>query len=140
MGILDSVASQVSAASTTTVGAKKDRKPAELWLNIGIELPNPLAGQDGEEATIFLKLPYNLPLDDMSKLEIRGTNQKWLQEAQARNILLDVVKGEAAKLEQGGAEISADLKVQLFRRSADAAPDEGQNPLLAALANAFGSK
>lgn len=137
MGILDSVASQVSGTTNTSAGAKKDRKPAELWLNIGVELPNPLAGQDGEEDTIFLKLPYNLPLDDMSKLEIRGTNQKWLQEAQARNILLEVIKAEAAKLPQGGSEVSSDLKVQLFRRSADAAPDEGQNPFLSALQNAF---
>ena len=53
MGILDSVASQVSGTTNTPAGAKKDRKPAELWLNIGIELPNPLAGQDGEEDTIF---------------------------------------------------------------------------------------
>lgn len=135
MGILDNVASQMK--TTSTPANKADRKPAELWVNIGIEIPNPAAGQEGESDTIFLKLPYNLPLDDMSKLEIRGTNQKWLQEAQARNILLDVIKAEASKLAQGASEISSDLKVQLFRRSADAAPEEGSNPLLAAIATAF---
>lgn len=136
MGILDNVTTQVRNASTPAAD-KKDRKPAELWVNIGIEIPNPAAGQEGESDTIFLKLPYNLPLDDMSKLELRGTNQKWLQEAQARNILLDVIKGEAAKLAQGGSAVSPELRVQLFRRSADAAPEEGANPLLAAIAGAF---
>lgn len=138
MGILSSVANQVANTSApATTGAKAKRKPAEFWLNIGIELPNPSAGQDGESDTIFLKLPFNLALDDMSALEIRGTNQKWLQEAQARNILLDVVKGEAAKLAQGESKVASELQVQLFRRSADAAPNEDENPLLAAMSKLF---
>lgn len=135
MGILDNVSSQM--ASSSAPATKKDRKPAELWVNIGIQIPNPKAGQEGEDDFIFLKLPYNLPLDDMSKLEIRGTNQAWLQEAQARNILLDVIKAEASKLPQGGSAISSELSVQLFRRSADAEVVESENPLLAALGNAF---
>lgn len=136
MGILDNVAASLNKPATTT-GAKADRKPAEFWVNIGVELPNPLAGQEGEADVLFVKLPFNLPLDDMNKLEIRGTNQKWLQEAQVRNVLLDAVKAEASKLAQGEGQVSDQLKVQLFRRSADAEISEGDNPLLAALANAF---
>ncbi|WJN64641.1 single-strand DNA-binding protein [Erwinia phage Pastis] len=136
MGILDNVASAVKSGSTNGA-AKADRKPAEFWINIGIELPNPKAGQEGEADMLFIKLPFNLPLDDMNKLEIRGTNQTWLQEAQTRNLLLDMVKAEASKLAQGQGEVNTDLKVQLFRRSADAEISEGDNPLLQALANAF---
>lgn len=129
MSILNAVAQAASStpAQTTT---KQNRKPAELWVNIGIELPN---GQ-------FIKLPYNLPLDDMNKLELRGQNQEWLQEAQARNMLLDVLKQQASSLEQGGSEVVAELKVQLFRRSADASVDEGENPLMQALMAALSNK
>ena len=137
MSILDNMASAMSTPKAGNNAAKADRKPAEFWVNIGIELPNPKAGQDGEPATMFLKLPFNLPLDDMNKLDMRGTNQAWLQEAQARNLLLDMVKAEASKLAQGQGEVNLDLKVQLFRRSADADISENDNPLLAALAGAF---
>lgn len=136
MGILDNVTSALANNKPATT-QKADRKPAEFWINIGIELPNPRAGQEGEEDMLFIKLPFNLPLDDMNKLEIRGTNQKWLQEAQVRNLLLDMVKGEASKLPQGGSMVTSDLKVQLFRRSADAEISEEDNPLMAALASAF---
>ena len=126
MSILNAMASQMNSSAPATA-AKANRKPAEFWANIGIELPN---GQ-------FIKLPFNLPLDDMNKLEMRGTNQDWLQEAQVRNMLLEVVKGEAAKLDAGGSAISVELKVQLFRRSADQTPDESDNPLMAQLLQAF---
>lgn len=129
MSILNTVAA-AAAQTPATAGAKPQRKPAELWVNIGLELPN---GQ-------FIKLPYNLPLDDMSKLEMRGQNQEWLQEAQARNMLLDVLKQQASSLEQGGSEIVGELKVQLFRRSADASVDEGTNPLMQALMAALQPK
>lgn len=127
MSILNAVAQAATSAPAQNTTGKANRKPAELWVNIGIELPG---GQ-------FIKLPYNLPLDDMNKLELRGQNQEWLQEAQARNMLLDVLKQQASSLPQGESQVIGELKVQLFRRSADASVDEGENPLMAALMQAF---
>lgn len=128
MSILDNMASALAnnKPAANTAG-KSQRKPAEYWINVGIELPN---GQ-------FIKLPYNLPLDDMNKLELRGQNQEWLQEAQARNMLLDVLKHQASSLPQGESRVLGELKVQLFRRSADASVDIDENPLMAALMQAL---
>ena len=88
MGILDTLASQTdkkTAAAPAAAPSTTERKPSEVWLNVGVNIPG--AGEDG--ADLFVSLPVGLPLDDMKAIQIRGSNQNSINLKQVKNALLD---------------------------------------------------
>lgn len=111
---------------------KDDRPKAQVWLNIGatIQLTNP---STGEVEDVFLALPQGIPLDTMEPMEVRGTNKNWANMVQAKNWVLEELKKMAEGIEPGGEQILEGLQIQVKRVGKAAVPDEGENPVLAAM-------
>jgi hypothetical protein len=84
------------------------RKPSEFWINVG--LPTGIS----EDKFSFLSLPLGIPLDTMNPVELRGSNQEFLEFRAAQNALLDKVLKAAKDLKPGEA-VELGLMVQLRR-------------------------
>lgn len=149
MGILDSLARNTAAGTTASVvdngaastasapNGRADRKPADFWLNVGVNIPG--GGPDGED--IFISLPTGIALDDMKPVAVKGTNQHSINLRQVKNMLLDEVQKLGTELKPGERRGIPQMTVELYRV---AKPDQvgtpGNNPLIAGLMGALGGK
>ena len=116
----------------TKPAGKADRKPSQLWLNVGINLPSP----DGE-GTVFVSLPVGIALDDLKKIEVRGNNAQWIDLQQAKNQLLDAVQSAAAALNPGERK-QIPLACEIARVSTPNSAPVAEGGLAAAVAQLFG--
>lgn len=114
--------------------AAKERKTAQVWMNIGITVPMPR--EDGTTEDVFVSVPFGLAIDTMEDVAIRG-GKDWQFMAQAKNWLLAELKKAGEALEPGQVTSIEGLEIQLRRVGAAAAPAEGDNPLLAAMSDRF---
>jgi len=89
--------------------ANPPRKPSEFWINVGLPVP----GMSDDKFS-FLSLPLGIPLDTMNPVELRGSNQEFLEFRAAQNALLDKVQKAAKDLRPGEA-VELGLMVQLRR-------------------------
>lgn len=114
-----------------------DRPKAQIYLNFGVVVPT--ADDQGVVTETFIGLPYGLPLDTMSKLEIRGSNADWNDMAEAKNGLYDDLMSIANAMAPGSEQIIAvgDFAVQI-RRVGEAARNQ-TNSLLGALRARLGT-
>lgn len=142
MGILDELArspsnNAASANSNTGGSAQQERKPSQIWLNVGVTLPG--AGEDGTD--LFVSLPVGLPLDDMKPIQIRGSNQNSINLKQVKNMLLDELQKLGAAMSPGQRQAVPQLSVEVYRV---AQPDQtgtaANNPLIAGLVGALSGK
>ncbi len=102
MGVLD-FAAQQNAPTARSRTARDDRPKAKVWLNIGY--------QAGDK---FITLPVGLPIDTMEPVEVRGQNEDWIKQQNARNGLLEMLQQAGASLE-AGEEKTVNLTIQLRR-------------------------
>ena len=136
MGILDTLAAQAtkSAAAQAAPATTEQRKSSQVWLNVGVTIPD--AGEDG--ADLFVSLPVGLPLDDMKPVVIRGTNQNSINLKQVKNMLLDELQKLGASMAPGQRRLVPQLDVEIYRV---AQPEQvgtaESNPLIAGLFNAL---
>ena len=126
-----------SAAPAAAAGTKTERPVAEFWGNIGVTVPM-VNAETGVTENVFVSLPVGIALDTMEETKMKGSNANWANMVQAKNWLLDELKKAAEGLEPGGDVIVDDLQIQIKRVSGKAAPSDGENPLLSALAGTFG--
>jgi hypothetical protein len=109
--------------------AANDRPKAEVWLNIGMEAPTIV---DGEDSPRFISLPAGIPLDTMEHLPTNSRNKLFAEFQSARNDLHDQIM-EFAKGLEPGQEVIIPLQVQL-RRVSEEAPEISRED------NSFGVK
>lgn len=109
--------------------AANDRPKAQVWLNIGLEAPNVV---EGEESPRFISLPAGIPLDTQEKLPTNSRNQLFAAFQSARNDLMDQILKAAEQLAPG-QEVLIPLQVQLRRVGEE-------NAEIPADQNAFGVK
>lgn len=139
MGILDTLAKGTAAATsnkpaTGNSEGKPDRKPSQIWVNVGATLEG--AGQDGEN--LFVSLPSGIPLDDMRPVKVTGSNQHSIQLKQVKNALLDELQKLGASMEPGERRV-VPLSVEIYRVANPAQIGTSDtNPLMAALARQLG--
>lgn len=146
MGILDelarSPANNAASANSNTSGsangtAQQDRKPSQIWLNVGVTLPG--VGEDGTD--LFVSLPVGLPLDDMKPIVIRGTNQNSINLKQVKNMLLDELQKLGAAMSPGQRQSVPQLSVEVYRvGQPDQTGTAENNPLIAGLVGALSGK
>ena len=139
MGILDTLASQTTkpAATDKPAAPANDRKPSEIWLNVGVNIPG--AGEDG--ADLFVSLPVGLPLDDMKPIVIRGSNQNSINLKQVKNALLDELQKLGASMTAGQRTTVPQLSVEIYRvAKPEQTGDVDSNPLLKQLFGTLAGK
>jgi hypothetical protein len=105
-------AQQQAGRSQDGAASAPVRKPSEFWINVG--LPTGVS----DDKFSFLSLPLGIPLDTMNPVELRGTNQEFLEFRAAQNHLLEQVL-KAAKNLRPGESTELNLMVQLRRISGD---------------------
>lgn len=122
------------ADPTTAAAGKKDRKPSEFWLNVGIEIPSP----DGD-GTVFVSLPGGgIALDDLKAIDVRGNNAAWIDLQQAKNQLLAAVQGGAAALTPGERKRAPKLVVEIARVAPANSAPVAEGGLASAVKQIFG--
>lgn len=139
-----------NGGNVTSVGASRglanrrttqqdDYTPSKFWLNVGIIVDAPNDG--GEIVETFIQLPKGMGLDNMEEVAIKASDTpEWAEAMRARNMLLNVIKAGAAKLDPGqSAFVDLPFRVQIRRVSeAQAETPTGESPLLTALSRAIG--
>jgi hypothetical protein len=112
------------------------RRDAQLWMNIGYQAEVPTdSGTEGETETVFVSLPYGIPLDTQEAFDLaKIRNAKMASLRDAQNGLLEQVMDVANALAPGEERILASDKnglcIQVRRVNAAAeAPAEGTNSL-----------
>lgn len=88
---------------------------ATVWVNIGV----PKNGK-------FIQLPIGLPIDTMSKSEIRGQNEDFVKQRTAQNDLLEYLQKLGASL-QPGEERDLNLQVRIRRINQELTVDKESN-------------
>lgn len=112
----------VPTAASAAKGDKSDKPQAQFWLNIGYPVDLVYDGPNGtvETVTRFTSLPYGLPLDTMSKLDVRKGSDEYIMARTASNDLHDAVMAAVADMEPGEARI-LNLQIEVRRVKEDAA-------------------
>lgn len=114
---------------------KAERKPSQYWLNVGIMVPG--MGEDGSD--VFVTLPVGIALDDLKKIEVKGSNPNWVRLQQAKNQFLELIGGQAAALAPGERKILPRISVEVARVAAPSQQADSSNTLATALKDQFES-
>lgn len=111
--------------------ASNTKASAKLWINVGIakEVIDP---NTQEVITHFTALPMGMPLDTMSKLDVKGGTDDYRARLTAQNDLLDSVLKAAESIAPGETKVFTigdfkGLAVQIRRAKAEAAPIDPEN-------------
>lgn len=125
----------LAAPSAQTEGgsSKSNRKPAQLWVNVGVTVPG--MGEDG--GSVFVSLPVGIPLDDLKPAEVKGGNPKWVALQQAKNGLLALIQQQAANLNPGERKAMPLLSIELSRANGVQAATDDTGALSQAVAGIF---
>lgn len=85
--------------SNANTQAKPERKPTELYLNIGVnrEVTNP----DGTVSTIFVSIPYGVDLTNMPDRKVSGKDTDYNKLMNASNQLLEMIREKGLSLKDG---------------------------------------
>ena len=127
----NSAASLISAALAGNATAKEEKQQAMVYLNVGITIPMPNA--QGEVVDTFVSLPFGLPLDTMTKMVARGSNDHWNAMVDLKNGLLEALTTLGNAQEAGTGKVLPKLEVQIFHRkeaSEPAAPSANSMELI----------
>lgn len=114
-----------STEKASASGRANDRPNAKLWINIGVTttVTDPNSGEPVEH---FVALPMGLPLDTMSKLDVKGGTEDYRARLTAQNDLLDAVLKKAEDVAPGETKLftigGKGLSVQIRRAKVEAAP------------------
>ncbi len=108
---------------TPTTALQQDKPKAELWINIGYEVPDP------EGISKFISLPLGIPLDQVKLLNTSTPNEEFNLVNQARNDLLDQLLNVANTVEPGQSKI-VNLSVEVRRVSENVEVNKDINPFI----------
>lgn len=90
--------------------AREESEFDGLWINVGVHSAN----EDGTEN--FVRLPRGIAVSDLTDHKIyQNTNADWAAEASLANTIMNLIREEGLKLEEGEA-MPINLSVQLYRR------------------------
>ncbi len=106
--------------------ASNEQPKAQLWLNIGYDVPAPTA--EDPNATKFVSLPVGIPLDTMEPIKVNGQNADYNKFVDARNQLLASLIAGSASLAPGEDDL-VNLSIQVRRVSAPATVDSANNEM-----------
>jgi len=96
-----------------TAAARDEDEFAGLWINVGVDTA---ASEDEGEETHFNRLPRGIAVSDLKDHKIyASTNPEWAEEAKLVNSIMDMIREEGLKLEEGESR-PINLSVQLYRR------------------------
>lgn len=85
-----------------------------LWINVGVITAPSEDSEDSE--TRFNRLPRGIAVSDLVDHKIyASSNPEWAEEAQLVNSIMDMIREEGLKLEEGESK-PINLSVQLYRR------------------------
>ena len=124
-----------SALTESAGNSKSARKPAQLWVNVGVTVPG--MGEDG--GSVFVSLPVGIPLDDLKPAEVKGGNPRWVALQQAKNGLLALIQQQAASLNPGERKAMPHLTIELSRANGVQAATDDTGALSQAVAGIFAS-
>ena len=111
----ESAASLISAALLGgKTEAKAEKQQAQIYLNIGINVP--MANEKGEVVDTFVSLPFGLPLDTMTKMVAKGNNAHWNAMVDLKNGLLEALTTLGNAQEAGTGKVLPKLECQIFHR------------------------
>jgi hypothetical protein len=128
---IESLKPAAQAQGTTTT--KPERKPSQFWLNVGIVVPG--MGEDGSD--VFVTLPVGIALDDLKKIEVKGSNPNWVKLQQAKNQFMELIGAQAAALAPGERKILPRIVVEVARVAAPNQQADSSNALAVALTQQF---
>lgn len=104
------IATKTRATKNSTATREEDEF-AGLWINVGVETQI----EDSDE-THFNRIPRGIAVSDLKDHKIyASTNPEWAEEAALVNSIMDMIREEGMKLEEGES-IPINLSVQLYRR------------------------
>ena len=110
-------------AAKAEEGAERVR--AEFYANIGYW--DHIGGED-----VFVSLPWGLGLETMPEIEVKGSNEKYVELCRRKNKLLRMLVEGAASLEPGESDEVQELVVQVRRdkpKTANTANPTGESTL-----------
>ena len=99
------VVSNANALATNTQGlivnssntqAKAERKPVDLYLNIGRNITVQM--DDGTTKEIFLSIPYGVDITNMPNRKVSGKDNEYNQMMVASNELLEMIRQKGLSL------------------------------------------
>lgn len=104
-----------TASTSRKAEAEKDEFDG-LWLNFGV------VQEDEEGNEHFVRMPRGVAVSDLKEHKIyASTNEDWKAEATLVNQIINLIRSQAAKLEEGEAKMTK-LSVQLYRRQETVEP------------------
>lgn len=96
-----------------TKAATANRQESEfdgLWINVGVHSSD----EEGEEK--FVRLPRGIAVSDLVDHKVyANTNEDWAAEATLANTIMNLIREEGMKLDEGES-MPVNLSVQLYRR------------------------
>jgi hypothetical protein len=116
-----------SADQAPSTGASAPKKAqAQIWLNFGYN--RPVTGANGETSTVFVSLPFGIPVDTQDMKDLKGSSNM-LQLRKWQNELLEEVVRIGEALEPGDEKILSydatnGLAIQIRRVRAEVSADQ----------------
>lgn len=114
------VVSNANASATNTQGLivnssntqqKAERKPVDLYLNIGRNITVQM--DDGTTKEIFLSIPYGVDITNMPNRKVSGKDTEYNQMMVASNELLEMIRQKGLSLKDGeSCEINLVCRLQ----------------------------
>lgn len=102
-------------------GNTKSKPDAMIWANIGFDAEMPVFDENGQKTgqteTVFISLPYGVPLDTMNPASTKSSNKQWAARQDAKNRLLANLLQAAQAKNPGESFDAIGLKVQVRRAS-----------------------
>lgn len=85
--------------NTSNTQARPDRKPVELYLNIGVN--REVQNEDGTVSTVFVSIPYGVDITNMPDRKVSGKDTGYNQLMVASNQLLEMIREKGLSLKDG---------------------------------------
>lgn len=118
--------------SKDQTASKKDLPKAQLWMNVGYNVPVEVRDSNGNvtKEDRFISLPLGIPLDTMEKRPTNKGAEEFRMLCAAQNNLLEKLVEAGMKL-PAGEFTEVNLTLQIRRVKADEAPISNDvNPLI----------
>lgn len=130
-----------------TTNSTQERPEAQVWLNVGLNLPMikngaPVIDETTKEPVMqFVSLPLGIAVDNMEAIAKKGTNADWLAFVDTRNTLLNYVEEQGKVLSSGETKILDKLQVEIRRvNKKQVTSATASNPMIDSLRSALSGK
>lgn len=105
------IATKTRNTRSNAAATREEDEFAGLWINVGVETQI-----EGSDETHFNRIPRGIAVSDLKDHKIyASTNPEWAEEAALVNSIMDMIREEGMKLEEGES-MPINLSVQLYRR------------------------